>query len=340
MAAELPVTSRTVDRLPDQYIDGRPYWAPEPAILPAPVISQWEVEVGGRYWFSSGRTQKDLYGLLENSDVSPKFLNSRLTYTGLTGHSGEIFGRVEHATGFFLKGYAGGGSLPSGKLQDEDFPRVVGVYSSTNSEQRDGRLAYGTVDLGWAWRITDFKLGAFVGYHYNFQRLNAYGCTQTGGHPEICVPPFPTSVLGITEEATWNAMRLGVNFEWRFWDRFKLATEFAWLPYAVLEAKDTHWQRPDLSGATPETGSTAANVQLEAILSYSFSDALSAGIGGRYWTIGTGGGGATAHFEQTAQLGAPQALTFRTSQWGAFLQGSYKFGGLPPSNFTDSRRRF
>ena len=47
---------------------------------------------------------------------SPIFL-SRLTYTNLQAHSGEAFGRLEHLSGFFIKGFAGGGAITGGNLR-------------------------------------------------------------------------------------------------------------------------------------------------------------------------------------------------------------------------------
>jgi len=257
----------------------------------------------------------------------------------LHSHVGEIFGRVEHVTGVFVKGFVGGGKVNSGSLKDEDFPPFIVPYSSTDSEQRGGRLTYGTVDVGWNWRYPGLKLGAFVGYLYYFERLNAYGCTQTATHPSICVPTIPTSVLGITQETTWHAVRLGVSGEWRFRSGLRLNAEVAWLPYAVLSAKDFHWLRipSDFSGAIPERGSSVANVQVEVLVAYDFASGLSLGMGGRYWQIGTGSGGATAHFEQSAALGAPQSLAVRTERWGGFLQASYKFGQLPASGLSGQR---
>ena len=96
-------------------------------IAPNP-IAQWMVEIGGRYWFSSGRTQKDLFGFAQSDG-----LLSRLTYTGLNAHTGEVFGRVEHVTGFLFKGFAGGGAITNGNLRDEDFAPFTFPYSSTNS---------------------------------------------------------------------------------------------------------------------------------------------------------------------------------------------------------------
>ena len=58
-----------------------------------------------RYWYGLGSVSKDLYGLSRDT------LNSRLTYSGLQSHSLEIFTRVDHISGLFWKGYAGGGLL-------------------------------------------------------------------------------------------------------------------------------------------------------------------------------------------------------------------------------------
>jgi hypothetical protein len=327
VASDIPVRP---DRLPDYYGDGgKPVWIPVPEFIPPPrSLPMWESEVGGRYWFASGKTQIDLYGFAPSTTQV-----SRLTYSQLHSHIGEIFGRVEHVTGVFVKGFVGLGNVNSGSLRDEDFPPVIVPYSSTDSEQRDGRLSYATVDLGWDWRYPGLKLGVFVGYLYYFDRLNAYGCTQTASNPFICAPSIPNSVLGITQETTWNAVRLGVSGEWRFRSGLRLNAELAWLPYAVLTAKDFHWLRipSDFSGSIPERGSSVGNVQIEVLLAYDFANSFSVGVGGRYWNIETGTGGATAHFEQAAAFGAPQSLSVRTERWGGFLQASYKFGQLQPS---------
>jgi hypothetical protein len=313
-----------VDRPPDNYPDN--LFNPKP-------ISVWESEFGGRYFFSSGKTQVVLFG---PQIVTPNITVSRLTFRNLQTHSGEGFGRVEHASGFFIKGFAGFGAVNSGTLQDEDFPPFTFPYSSTNSQQRNGSLAYGTVDLGWAWRSEGLKLGFFAGYHHYFERVNAFGCAQTAANPFICVPSVPISVLGITEKTNWDTVRLGFSTEWRFRSGLRFSTEMAWIPRAFLDASDTHWLRipSSFTGPTPEIGSGVFNVQIEAMLSYQFSPAFSAGIGGRFWNIGTTSGGATAHFE-TSAVGAvfPQGLSLRTERWGAFAQASYKFGDLRPTRF-------
>jgi hypothetical protein len=305
-------------------------------------FSTWEVEVGGRYFLATGKTQYNLYG-------APAGINSdqvsRLTYDSLTSHSGELFGRVDHATGFFAKGFIGGGIISGGTLQDEDFPPLTVPYSSTQSDLHDGKIAYGAIDLGWAWRTDDFSLGFFVGYFHYFERLNAFGCTQTAGNPDICSnPSIPSSVQTFSQETNWDAARLGINTMWKV-GRWSVTAEAAWLPYVSLNAKDTHFGRIaglscdpavsfcDLSGPLPQTATDAmTSVQLEAILSYQVTPALSLGLGGRYWNIHTQKGG-NLHFEVAEILPGfgPQAIDFKTERWGVFFQASYKFG--QPNSF-------
>jgi hypothetical protein len=108
--------------------DPRAGWLAAPAYpvnglynkAPPPVVaaSGWEVEVGPRYWYSSGRFQKDL-GIGVTS-ATANVLASRLTYD-TTANSGELFGRVETPWNFFLKGFIGGGSIASGHQHDEDW---------------------------------------------------------------------------------------------------------------------------------------------------------------------------------------------------------------------------
>ena len=68
-------------------------------------VSAVEGEFAARYWFSIGKTAKNLY------DIPGSALVSRLSYDGLRGHSAEAFGRADHTSGLYVKGYLGGGIL-------------------------------------------------------------------------------------------------------------------------------------------------------------------------------------------------------------------------------------
>ena len=289
------------------------------------------MEVGARYWFSTGETSYDLF----NSTGS--FRVSRLTYDDLTGHSGEAFFRGDHSSGFFVKGYVGGGVINSGKLIDEDFPPVIDPFSQTTSDQDDGSLSYASGDIGYTFydstarslSLKDepvgspgVKLGAFVGFHYLNEQLNAFGCTQLATNPVICSPgAVGANTKIISEDADWLSLRLGLAAQFYLTERLKLSAEAAYVR-SHLDAADTHHLRPEFSGPIPQDGD-GNGVQLEAVLSYQFTDGFSLGVGARYWHMEVEGG--RMHFEDVLAGGGPQVIDFETERYGVFVQGSYQF---------------
>ena len=242
---------------------GSPRW---PSLPRQPDVSAFTGEFGLRYWYSWGKTQKDLYGLSRDELVS------RLTYDDLSGHSGEVYGRLDHSNGLFLKGYAGGGILPDGSLNDEDFPPLTTPYSSTDSRQREGHLAYASIDAGFnLLRRPDFRFGVFGGYHYLEDKVSAYGCQQLAGNPSICGGGgIPDSILAISQNNRWQSVRVGADADLRLSDRLMLRLDAAWLPYVRLSGTDFHWLRignnpGDFTGGIPEDGK-GKGYQLEAVL--------------------------------------------------------------------------
>ena len=274
----------------------------------------WSLEVGARYWYSTGKSSKDLY------DTTGALLISRLTYDELTAHSGEVFFRGDTRFGLFLKGYYGGGSINKGHLIDEDFPPVVVPYSNTTSEQKGGSLNIGNIDLGYSFLQTPtHRLGAFIGYHFWKERYDAYGCRQNATSP-ICVPTIPTSVAVISQENDWRSLRLGVIGDWRISPFLTLTGEAAYAR-TRLDGVDQHHLRPAIN-PLPEDGD-GHGVMLEAILNWQVTEAFNLGVGGRYWRLGKTDG--HSHFEQTPGGGFAQVLKWDIERYGGFLQGSLKF---------------
>ena len=73
-------------------------------------------------------------------------------------------------------------------------------------------MFYGSVDAGIKLvRGPDFHVGAFVGYHFLRDYVDAMGCTQIATHPDICVPSIPSSVRGISQTNNWHSLRLGLE---------------------------------------------------------------------------------------------------------------------------------
>jgi hypothetical protein len=304
------------------------YFVPQP-------IPAWQAELGARYWLGKTTTGKSLFAPTSVSDA----MVSRLTYKDITTNTGELFGRVGFTGGFFAKGYVGFGSASQGSLQDEDFPPIPlpfapfvdNHYSSTNSEQHNGNLAYASADLGYDFvRGGDFRLGAFAGYHYFHEIVNAFGCQQEAGDAYICQPTVPTDYEVITQSNTWQSVRVGLEGAVKFGSRFMLTAEGAWLPYVYLNGYDTHWLRlgsglDDFTGAIPETGH-GQGYQLESVLSYQVSQAVGIGVGARYWHMYANG---DSHFEDVVAGGQPQPVNWKSDIFGVFLQASIKLGPYP-----------
>lgn len=270
-----------------------------------------------RYWYGMGSTSKDLYGLTRDT------LNSRLTYDGMQSHSAEAFFRVDHVSSLFWKGYAGGGLLTGGNLKDEDFPPAISPYSSTNSTLQNQSLGYFSFDFGGALvRGADFRVDGFVGYHYLHQRMKAFGCQQTATNPFVCAGGISNDVAVIVEDDTWQAVRLGINADIPLFDRLRVDLEGAYLPYVWFSGTDNHLLRPDLPIPIGEDGH-GWGYQLEALLSYQLDNAISLGVGARYWHMQSKG---YAHFEDLG--GTAQPLDFKADIYGVFLQGSYHFDAI------------
>lgn len=276
----------------------------------------WEFELGGRYWFSSGRFQKDLPG----GPALSTSLVSRLTYDNLTAHSGELFGRIDTPLNFFLKGMAGLGRINGGHMNDEDWglggPPFTS-YSNTLSGLTNTGLNYFTVDAGYNFlRGPTYKVGGFVGYNYFYEQMAANDCTQIASPSSgICAPPIIGTPV-ITETDKWHSLRVGLAADVMLTDRLRLTAEAAYLPYVSFSGVDNHWLR---ALVITENG-RGRGAQIEAVLSYQVTPQFSVGAGGRYWAFWTTTG-------SDAFNGIPVSRddTYRAERYGGFLQASYRF---------------
>ena len=86
---------------------------------------------------------------------------------------------------------------------------------------------------------------------------------------------------------------------------------------------DNHLLRPDLPVPTPEDG-LGWGYQLEALLSYQVDNAISIGVGGRYWHMQSKG---QTHFENhiAGGGGSPQGVDWQTTMYGLTAQASWAF---------------
>jgi hypothetical protein len=271
----------------------------------------WEFDLGTRYWYS--------FGTFRNANGGRATLISRLTYDGMQAHSGELFARLDSPFNVFVKAVAGGGFIASGWMNDEDWaaeetPPVS--YTNTLSSPLTGSLNFLTADLGYnLWRGPDHKVGLFVGYNRFQILMNTFGCAQIANPGSgFCSPPSDPAFNGISETDVWQSFRFGTSAEVKLSDRFMLGGEFAFLPLVHYDGLDSHLaRRPPVY--FPVTG-TGQGVQAELLLSWRATEALSLGLGGRYWAWWT---------TSAEQTDIPNTFEASMERYGVFLQASYKF---------------
>ncbi len=272
----------------------------------------WEFEGGARYWFS--------WGNFQSSNGTPTMLVSRLPYNNMEGHSGEIYARLDSPFDVFVKGLAGGGGISNGTMYDEDWGLSNQLaleptgYEITQSGV-NGSFNYFTFDVGYnVMRGADHKVGLFIGYNRYQAVMNTLGCQQlVAPDSGVCSPNISSDVNGISEIDTWHSLRLGVATDLIAWKRVKIATDIAYLPYVYVDGLDIHRLR---NLYFPVTG-TGQGVQAEILLSYSITQALSVGLGARYWAMWT------TNASQTTDPG--NFLTLSTDRYGVLVQAAYKF---------------
>lgn len=169
--------------------------------------------------------------------------------------------------------------------------RRYSLFQHDLRRRRD--IDYWLADIGYnLWRGAGYKVAPFIGYAEFRQDINGLGCRQIANPFSDCVPSISRSVLTIKEHDKWQALRLGAVADLAIAPRLTLMGEAAYLPYV------------DFTGLVTE--------------------ALSVGVGGRYWSMWTTDG--TVNFGGTGEI---IAMRYAAEQAHFLVQGSYKFGGAP-----------
>lgn len=242
-------------------------------------------ELGLRYWHSSGRTAW-------NHTADTPLLGdptSVLTYDRLGGGNVELHFRRTLSGPWFARGALGLGEIQRGSLDDEDYFAGQVRFSDTASAVRGGALRYLTIDAGT--RVSGptarFPLHLFAGYQYWSERLDAYGLANAPGF--FAAPGLGTNVPVVSNEVRWLSLRAGVGAT-HAWDRFDLSLDVAFIPYADLHNRDSHYLRADLGGVPNiYMNGHGRGWQLDAEVRRRLTGNASLGLGLRYWVIEAGG---------------------------------------------------
>ncbi|WGS19304.1 MULTISPECIES: outer membrane beta-barrel protein [unclassified Bradyrhizobium] len=304
-----------------EWSNAPPYAKSASSAPPIPYASGWSFEGGSRLWLSRGRFQWDHSGVRYGRPYEPSMLISRLTYHGLDGLSGELFGRLDSPWGVFLKSNVGLGQFNKGNMNDEDWG---GSYVNTLSGQANGRFTYYTADVGYDFlRGSDYKVGGFIGWTYYGQSSDSIGCVQVANPLHRCLAPGDSRVIG-GEDTQWNAPRIGLSAETMLTERWRLSADIAYLPWTDFKGRDYHLLR-DETTFDEQHGNGGGGVQVEGVLSYFLTKNISVGVGGRYWAMWTKKRGDSLCSSHGC-VGEPSVFgKYSMERWGTFFQASYKF---------------
>jgi hypothetical protein len=290
--------------------------------------SPFTVEVGARYWYSTGQNRF----AFTNNIVPFGNPTSTLDWDRMQGHSGEGFFRIDHQLShLYLKGIVGGGILHGGDMDDVDFLVNQINFSNTTSQVNGNFLTYGIVDLGYSFDVPSagVRYGLFVGYHYWRERMTASGvlCNATqipsvGCPAGALIVPFNTSVDVF--DTTWNAVRVGGEVRYELGERWTVSGELAFVPYAWMTNDDSHLLRTDL-GPSPNIithGWRGVGAEAEAMINYKVLPHFDIGAGFRYWGIVSNSGSVEFGPSFTPDFALSK---FSTQRYGMLLQAKATF---------------
>ena len=112
---------------------------------------------------------------------------------------------------WMAKGFVGKGN-GNGKLNDEDWglPFAIFVPYSNTISKVDDHIRYGVIDVGYdVWRDARFSVAPFVGYSILISTCRGSAARSSPTRTRTAAAPIPISVFVITEDDTWQALRLG-----------------------------------------------------------------------------------------------------------------------------------
>ncbi len=292
--------------------------------IPPPPTPEPAFQMGVRYWASEGSTSFSI----DSARVNPLLGSptSVLDYDGMQGRTIEYTLRAENPNQWFFKGFAGGGWLSGGSLDNEDYLAGQVKFSDTYSSIEGDSMLYGTVDIGKRFTVStngpQVDVSPFVGFNYWGETADAYGARCNGG--TLC--PAGDNLIApgsraIRNEMNWYSLRLGTEVRAKFFDRVTLIGEFALLPVAGLYNEDSHLYRDDL-GPVPNIVSdgTGWGYQVEAAAQVDITQNWALTGGFRYWYAETDGSTEFVNSGTTVDL-----HDFTSERIGVYGDVTYKF---------------
>lgn len=271
-------------------------------VEPAPSKVKVDVNLGA--WISTGNTRWSHNA----SSVSPLGNpTSRLTYADHTANIPELTIKISVGPRWFGRLNVGVGDINGGRLTDDDFlVQDRGTPSlQTHSDIKSSNMVYLNAEGGA--KLLNYAHGrgaldGIMGFQYWHEEHKAYGvrqisCSNAGatvdldpstvGVQPLCNPgatPTSSSLLAITNKATWFSVRTGVQTEYKLSRWLSVQGTAMFKPLSIINNEDTH----NLRGAelqSPSFTMTGVGVGADgdASLKISLNKYFSMNIGYRVW---------------------------------------------------------
>lgn len=285
---------------------------------PPPTAPDFSVSVGARTWVSSGYTTWSFQGagIDPLSEVRLRGTDSVI----VEGNADLVWKR------FVLITSVGGGGITDGVLIDDDFDQSGrrARSSHTRSQVDDQGVLYFNVDAGW--RMFDWGLPGstlpgyidlFVGYQRWEEKYVGLGITGT--------TTAPSGTKVITQEYSWDSLRLGGRIHIPMSARLAIHTRAAVLPYTHTRLDDVHHLRTDLR-QDPSFSSEADGgfgVQLDFGVLYTVWKGLAVEAGYQFWRIDSGSGDKFTHALTGTTKDELNEIVIERS--GVFVGARYRF---------------
>ncbi len=265
-----------------------------------------DADLGRRVWLSFGRFDVDRYDAAD-----PDLLANAQTFGEYLGVGAESFSHSRTDRGSFQSFVAGVGPMSGGTMLTRQ------PDATTISMLARGRMLYRFNDYGYYFASGPRgSLGAFVGTTWLLELYRAFGCSQIAGGTAVCDPAIPATVDYQTNSAFWVAPRIGLATEFAITDRLTLSGTVAVSPLAFHWSTENQWQSPEVNPITAR--GRGYGYQLQAALTYAFTERFVVGVGGRYWMFHADGA--------TNGPGAPQRQATTSRHFNVFLEVAFFLG--------------
>ena len=165
------------------------------------------------------------------------------------------------------------------------------------------------------------RVGAFISEQGAKTQLSVYGCLTSASGP-ICSTGDKADHIFLRQSSgptgpVGGVGAVGLGGDLHVMDRIRVSGELVWQPYMAARANDSNWTTTNMPGIR-EAALGGAGFKTEWVLSYDFTKALSAGLGGRYTVA--------APDVVDSRFGALAQPKGDQRSFGAFFQLNYRFG--------------